>query len=151
MSYEPNPQITVPVNNRFYHPFDATDTALDVGDYFCYTTSAGRSAVMKWGKVVKFKPARAGEWEEKPCAIQAITVDQWPCEGLPQQRVDEITTDSSPWAENRRKEGILSDRFELQKKGGLTTIHMTARCLRIPSSLVPLAALSLIDEAASAL
>lgn len=118
--------------NRYYSAIDARGKEIKIGDFFCYTAAAGRSAVMKFGKVTGIKE----HTEEQPCKVQAITVDLWPADGLHEERIK--NRQEIEWVKKEIAEGrYLADRFELQNNGKPITIGMTGRIMVLPPSLLP--------------
>lgn len=104
---------------------DLTGTPLRVGDYFAYAAAAGRSAVLKLGRVTELR---------ENGSLKALTVDFWPGQ-------------EAFWWDMRLNiyDPEAGGRWELQYNGRGVTLSQLHRLLVIPAERVPAAARVLLE------
>ncbi len=100
---------------------DIAGEEIKVGDFIVYTALAGRSAVMRFGRVVDLKERDASLYGPK--------------DKIPTLRV--ITAEAS-WSQKGR--------WNLQKKGGVVTLGFLDRLLVVNGDVLPRGAWEVLRE-----
>lgn len=104
---------------------DVTGQEVKPGDFILYASSAGRSAILKFGIVTKLGLVAAGYAGSRERCVLAITVDYWPGGNVYPE----------------------TDGFEIQNKGKPVRLTYSSRIFIIPTDRVPTTARELLIAA----